>query len=189
MPSFLLSQYSFLKAGSVPSFYAYCCLDTARAAAAKFLAPVADGLEGKAAEHVSRAAALYQQVVDLLREKREDLPEPWMMFPWDLERIGGWTREHRHCQACVLREAASLEEQAVAEIESALRTIGRENRRAVGQLVVDDRQQLAGGLKVASLDRLQDTRGLVRGPVRLHRRCPLILCGCPRPPRGRTGLP
>ena len=86
-------------AACLPNGYAYCCLDTARAAAAAYLVSAAAELDGEAADRVRNAAALYQQVVDTLRKKRDDLPDPWMLFPWDLDKSGGWTQAQRHAQA------------------------------------------------------------------------------------------
>ena len=106
--------------------YAYCCLDTKRFAATKFLRMAADELGGEAGAHVESAADIYQQIVDTLREKRDELPEPWMLFPWDLDRIGGWTREHRHAQAKILREIAALEAKGIAEIVEAREAEGIE---------------------------------------------------------------
>jgi beta-lactamase regulating signal transducer with metallopeptidase domain len=110
--------------GSHPNGYAYCVLDTQRAAAVSFLGGVASSMAGEAQERVAEAAGLFRQVVDTLRAKRDDLPEPWMLFPWDLERIGGWTREHRRAQAGVLREVAALEDRAMSALRGALAAEG-----------------------------------------------------------------
>ena len=65
-------------------------------------------------------AALYKQVHEVLGRKRPEYACAWSLQPW---RIGGpdkWTPQIRRTEAEALREALTIERQAVAKIEALL---------------------------------------------------------------------
>ncbi len=74
--------------------------------------------------HLQKAAELYAEVHRRLTSKRDTLPLPWELFPWQLRNGADWTPEMRRTQARVLIECKVLEQQAMAEIKLALEADG-----------------------------------------------------------------
>lgn len=93
----------------------YVSLLDARVNAMEYLRGIEGHLEGEVAEHVSKAADLYDEMFGKLKEGRKHAP-----FPRDLKEGEAWTEEMRHAEAAVLKQALALEKNAVAEIEKAL---------------------------------------------------------------------
>lgn len=112
-----------------------------RAAAAKYLHAIASarssaidrtspGAEGdespdykpvftdEAASHLLKAADLYQKMDKEILNKQCILTVA--PYPWTMEEGEYWTREQRHAEAELLKQAMALEKKAVQEIEKAL---------------------------------------------------------------------
>jgi hypothetical protein len=102
------------------SGYAYNCLDSARKSAVRFLDAASKATGGGRSASLSRVRDVYAEMVTVMETKRDDLPEPWNLFPWDLDNAKKWTPAMRHAQANVLRTVLALERRGIAEIERAL---------------------------------------------------------------------
>jgi len=100
----------------------YCCLVEYRAAAANYLRLVAGDFDDGAADHLRKAADLYQRMVeDVLLAG--DCPLDIAPRQEDLKEGQQWTQAMRAEQAKRLESAFELERQAIAEIEKALASL------------------------------------------------------------------
>ena len=100
----------------------YCCLVEYRGAAAHYLRSVADDFDRGAAEHLCKAADLYERMVkDILLAG--DCPLDVAPMAENLKEGERWTQAMRDEQARRLEAALELERQAIAEIEKALATL------------------------------------------------------------------
>ena len=106
-----------LSALTHPNAWCYYSLLDARAAAARYLSDIERDFEGQGAVCLHNAARLYEQIAAKLCDGQKHAPFP--------SQLNGrpWTREMRHAQAAVLKEALESERLAVAEIEKLLTTI------------------------------------------------------------------
>lgn len=99
------------------NFWIFESLIDARKAAAIYLRDVARDFPGDAQGHLTSAAENYEEMVEVLS------PRPtWEIAPppWDTESVKAWTGAMRHEQARLLRQALTLECQALGEIKRAL---------------------------------------------------------------------
>lgn len=106
-----------------PNAWCYQTLMDARSAAGRYLRVAAGEFDGPVADHVQKAAELYQQIADALREGSQSAP-----FPSQLgERP--WTKEHRHAEAQTLKGVLAMEREAFGELEKAVSLLGGTVRR------------------------------------------------------------
>ena len=100
--------------------YCYGCLWSCRVTAEKYLREVAGDYDDPIRSRMLEIAALYKQVHEVLGRKRPEYACAWSLQPW---RIGGpekWTQQIRRTEAEALREALTIERQAVAKIKALL---------------------------------------------------------------------
>jgi hypothetical protein len=106
--------------------YTYSCLIDARLAAARYLRGIAVEFKPAASAHLMKAADIYDGLQLSLCQGREAVP-----FPWALKNGATWTRKMRVMQAGLLKEAAAMDDRAVAELRAAL--VADEGRAVAGK--------------------------------------------------------
>lgn len=104
--------------------FTYGSLEHNRQFAVTYLRSIEAGFSPKAAGHLHKAADFYDKSHQAIALERPDIKCPWSLFPADLKGGADWTSGMRHTQAAVLREMASLDQQAIAEIQLALQAEG-----------------------------------------------------------------
>ena len=100
--------------------YCYGCLWSCRLTAEKYLREVASHHENPIRSELLGIAGLYKREHEVLGRKRPEYACAWSLQPW---RIGGpdkWTSQMRHAEAEALREALTLEQQAISKVEVVL---------------------------------------------------------------------
>ncbi|MBI3921740.1 MAG: hypothetical protein HY318_10020 [Armatimonadetes bacterium] len=75
-------------------------------------------LTDEAASHLTKAAELYQRMDKEVLNKQCILTVA--PYPWTMKEGEYWTRQQRHAEAALLKQAMALEKKAVREIEQAL---------------------------------------------------------------------
>lgn len=98
----------------------YECLAQYRASAARYLREVMDLFDAQAAECLTRAAALYDEMSSQVLRDREHCVVTIAPYAWALKGGRVWTAEMRQEQIRRLEAALPLERAAIAEIEEAL---------------------------------------------------------------------
>lgn len=98
--------------------WVYLTLVDARRAAFEYLGGLVNELPAPAGEHIAAAADLYRRLVSDVLGKRS--PAHVAPMPTQSKKGQNWTADQRQTQARLLREAADLERQAVAEVEKAI---------------------------------------------------------------------
>ena len=97
-------------------------------AAVRFLKDSAAVLEGKAAEAVNRAAALYEQEARLLASVFET--KDAFLGGWSGKDIKAWTDEVRQREQEVLSQGREIGSAAVSEIEQALAAVATDGKES-----------------------------------------------------------
>ncbi|MBD3182847.1 hypothetical protein GF312_11190 [Candidatus Poribacteria bacterium] len=95
--------------------WSYSSLGDARSAAIKYLRSIPDLFSEESIPHLTKAADIYQEILDKLKEGFEYAP-----YPWALKDGKKWTAEMRHAEANVLKEVLALEKEAIKELETVL---------------------------------------------------------------------
>lgn len=95
--------------------WCYNSLIDCRVAAVKYLRSIKGELSSSAAEHISKAADIYEQEVKLLAAGWDNAP-----YTWQLEEGKSWTEDMRKAEAETLKAAMELEKKAISEIKAAL---------------------------------------------------------------------
>ena len=98
----------------------YECLAQYRGAAAKYLGDVADEFRAQTAEHLLKAASLYEKMSSEVLRDSEHCVLTIAPLPWSLKEGEAWTNEMRAEQMTRLEAALPLERKAIQETESAL---------------------------------------------------------------------
>lgn len=96
----------------------YYSLMHSREVAARYLREVVGEFPPEAAEHLSQAAGIYDEIALRLKQNRQYAP-----FKWELPEGGSWDAGMRQAEVQVLREVLELERRAVEELEAALSVI------------------------------------------------------------------
>ena len=99
--------------------WCYLSLVDAREAAVRYLKSLEGEFDRESATHLSKAAGLYEEIVEKLKDGWKYAP-----MPWQLKEGEHWTKEMRHAEAGVLKEALSLERTAVDELKQYYDMIG-----------------------------------------------------------------
>jgi len=86
-----------------------------RRVAADYLRFAAGEFEPAIGEHLTNAADIYEEMVQVLEEGRQFAP-----FAWELEEGATWNADMRHAEAGILRHALERERSAVNELTEAL---------------------------------------------------------------------
>ena len=100
--------------------WCYLSLVDAREAAVRYLKLIEGEFDRESATHLSKAAGLYEEIVEKLKDGWKYAP-----MPWQLKEGEHWTKEMRHVEAAVLKEALSLERTAVDELKVAVEVAGK----------------------------------------------------------------
>jgi hypothetical protein len=98
----------------------YECLAQYRGAAAQYLRDVAGEFESQAADHLLKAADLYERMSNEVLRDKEHCVVTIAPLPWALKEGETWTNKMRQDQIARLEAALPLEREALKEIESAL---------------------------------------------------------------------
>jgi hypothetical protein len=98
----------------------YECLAQYRGAAALYLRDVAGEFEPQAADHLLKAAGLYERMSSEVLRDKEHCVITVAPLPWSLKEGEAWTNEKRRNQMARLQAALPLEREAIQEIEAAL---------------------------------------------------------------------
>ncbi len=98
----------------------YECLAQYRSAAARYLRDIADEFTGDAADHLLKAADLYDRMANQVLRDEDHCVITVAPMPWSLEEGEVWTDEVRAAQIARLEAALPLEHKALEEIGSAL---------------------------------------------------------------------
>lgn len=109
-----------LKSKCFVNGWMYMSLAGDRKMAAIYMQLIASEFEGAPAEHVAKAGRLYHDVAGLLFSERACFPNPYFLYPQDLDGPKGWTERLRKTQAGILRDAMAIEAGAITEMEKAL---------------------------------------------------------------------
>jgi hypothetical protein len=102
----------------------YECLAQYRGAAALYLRDIAGEYESPAADHMLKAASLYERVSNEILRDQEHCVIAVAPAPWALKEGETWTNETRQGQIERLEAALPLERKAIQEIEQALACLG-----------------------------------------------------------------
>jgi hypothetical protein len=106
-----LEKYKATQAGN--SWTLECLID-ARASAARYLRMIRSEYSPAAADHLSRAADMYDQVASALKLALPLAPNPWS------QPKAPWTDDMRRRQSAMLKATMAVEHQALAEIAGAI---------------------------------------------------------------------
>jgi hypothetical protein len=109
--------------------YCYPCLWSARLNAERYLHEVAGEFEAPARSRLLELAGLYQQMHQTLSRTKPEFDCIWSLQPWTLKSPANWTREIRRKESDLLREAMTIEREAVAMIEGFLPLLEPPNTR------------------------------------------------------------
>ena len=102
----------------------YECLAQYRGAAALYLRDVAGEFEAQAADHLRKAAVLYERMSKEVLQDENHCLITVAPLPWSLKEGKTWTNEKRQEQIERLQAALPLEREAIQEIQSALDAAG-----------------------------------------------------------------
>ena len=98
----------------------YECLVQYRSAAAQYLRDIADEFAPQVAEHLLKAAHLYERMSSQVLQDEEHCVITIAPLPWSLNEGESWTGELRAQEIRRLAAALPLEREAIQEIEQAL---------------------------------------------------------------------
>jgi hypothetical protein len=112
------------KGAMLGNSWIYECLTQYRGAAAQYLRDIAGEFTPQAAEHLLKAADLYERMSNEILRDSEHCLLTIAPLPWSLEEGRAWTNEMRQEQIKRLEAALPLERQAIQEIGQALDTVG-----------------------------------------------------------------
>jgi len=98
----------------------YECLAQYRGCAAQYLREVAGEFDKQTAEHLVRAADLYEKMANQVLRDAEHCVVTVAPYAWALKDGKTWTAEARQEQVKRLETALTLERRAISEIEAAL---------------------------------------------------------------------
>ncbi len=115
--------------------WCYESLVDARKAAAKYLDSIAGEFKPEAAKHLKKAAGNYRKLVKALTPERTGKIAPYPFGMKDIKKQ--WTNAMRKKQADIMEKALPYEQQAIAEIEAALKAEGIELKKAGIQTRID----------------------------------------------------
>lgn len=104
-----------------PSWWTFCALADARRAAASYLQRVAPLFEGEAYAAILKAASLYEQSAGLTGKVFAD--KNAFLGPWSGKKIDDWDEATRLREAELLSQVRTLDNQAIAEMEKALKAL------------------------------------------------------------------
>ena len=104
----------------VGNAFIYECLAQYRSCASVYLKAVTGLFGGKAAEHMEKAAGLYDRLANRVLRDKENCVIAIAPYPWMMKEGQTWTPEMRKEQVRRLEEALPLESEAVSELEMTL---------------------------------------------------------------------
>jgi hypothetical protein len=110
-----------LKGSMLGNSWIYECLAQYRGAAAYYLRDIAAEFNAEAAEHLLKAADLYEHMSNEVLRDSEHCLLTVAPLPWSLKEGEAWTSEMRAEQIRRLEGAWPLERRAIQAIETALR--------------------------------------------------------------------
>jgi hypothetical protein len=110
-PAFKKMSAEDVKGAAHANAFCYASLIDARSAAARYIGSVKDDLGPEAAPHLLAAAETYDSIAQKLRKGE-------VVYSWEVGKKP-WTPEMRRSEAVLLKSAASMEKQAIAELKQA----------------------------------------------------------------------